>query len=147
MFDQDAEILLVEDSFDDAAFFTRVFNKADLPATLHVASDGKEALDFVYGTGGHAGRCAGSRPRVIFLDLKLPKLNGMEVLRRLKNDPDTRAIPVVVLTSSEEECDLIESYELGANSYLVKPMDFDRLGESVQKASRYWLELNQTPKR
>jgi two-component system, response regulator len=146
MLDQTAEILLVEDSFDDAAFFTRMFNKADLPATLHVATDGREALDFVYGTGDHADRSAGSRPRVIFLDLNLPKLNGLEVLRHLKNDPGTRAIPVVVLTSSEEECDLIESYELGANSYLVKPMDFDRLGESVRKASQYWLELNQTPK-
>ena len=146
MADETAEMLLVEDSTDDVAFFVRTFRRANLAARLHVVANGKEALDFVFGNGSHNGRTAANRPRVIFLDLKLPKVSGLEVLRCLKTDPRTRTIPVVALSSSQEERDLIESYELGVNSYIVKPMDFDQFGDSVRLIAQYWLQLNQTPK-
>jgi CheY-like chemotaxis protein len=144
--DQAVEILLVEDSPDDVAFFIHTFKKAGLTAQLHNLADGAEALDFIFGTGRHADRNPNNPPKVIFLDLKLPKVNGLEVLRRLKSDPVTRTIPVVVLSSSQEERDLIESYNLGANSYIVKPMDFDEFGTSVRMLGLYWLTFNQTPK-
>lgn len=146
MSDETAEILLVEDSPDDVAFFVHTFEKARLAARLRVIPDGAEALEFVFCTGRHAGRNQSNRPKVIILDLKLPKVNGLEVLRRLKTDVRTRAIPVVVLSSSQEERDLIESYEIGVNSYIVKPMDFDEFGKSVRMLGQYWLQFNQTPK-
>jgi two-component system, response regulator len=141
-----AEILLVEDSPDDVAFFVHTFEKARLAARLHVIPDGAEALEFVFCTGRYASRNASNRPKVIILDLKLPKVSGLEVLRRLKADPRTRTIPVVVLSSSQEERDLVESYEIGVNSYIVKPMDFDEIGASVRMLGQYWLQFNQTPK-
>ena len=146
MSEETAEILLVEDSPDDVAFFVHTFEKARLAARLRVIPDGAEALEFVFCTGRHAGRNPSNRPKVIILDLKLPKVNGLEVLRRLKTDVRTRAIPVVVLSSSQEERDLIESYEIGVNSYIVKPMDFDEFGKSVRMLGQYWLQFNQTPK-
>jgi two-component system response regulator len=141
-----AEILLVEDSPDDVAFFVHTFEKARLTARLHVIPDGAEALEFVFCTGRYASRNLANRPKVIILDLKLPKVSGLEVLRRLKTDPRTRTIPVVVLSSSQEERDLVESYDLGVNSYIVKPMDFDEIGASVRMIGQYWLQFNQTPK-
>ena len=143
--DHTFEILLVEDSPDDAAFFVRAFKRAVPAARLHVAMDGKEALDFVFCSGAHAHRNPASRPKVIFLDLKMPKIDGLEVLRRLKADDRTRTIPVVVLSSSQEERDLMESYKIGVNSYVVKPMDFDQLGETVRLLGQYWLQLNTFP--
>jgi two-component system response regulator len=146
MAEETAEVLLVEDSPDDAAFFVHAFEKARLPARLHVLPDGAEALEFIFCTGRDAGRKPSNRPKVIFLDLKLPKVNGLEVLRRLKAEPRTRAIPVVVWSSSQEERDVVESYEIGMNSYIVKPMDFDEFNRSVQLLGQYWLQFNQTPK-
>lgn len=141
-----AEILLVEDSPDDVSFFVHTLVKAGLAARLQVLPDGAEALEFIFRTGRHAQRNAANRPKVIVLDLKLPKVDGLEILRRLKADPRTRTIPVVVLSSSQEERDLLESYELGVNSYIVKPMDFAEFGESVRLLGQYWLQFNQTPK-
>lgn len=146
MADGVVEILLVEDSPDDVAFLVRTFDKASLTARLHVVTDGKEALDFVFCTGSYANRNPANRPKVIFLDLKMPKVGGLEVLRRLKTDPATAMIPVVVLSSSVEERDLVESYRSGVNSYIVKPMDFDQFAHTVRMIGRYWLEMNQTPK-
>ena len=146
MSDELAEVLLVEDSPDDVAFFIRTFKRANLPAQLRVASNGKEALEYLFTDTGLPRHPVSDRLKVIFLDLKLPKMDGLEVLRRCKNDPRTKTIPVVVLSSSQEERDLVESYELGVNSYIVKPMDFDHFGESVRMLAHYWLQLNQTPK-
>ena len=109
---------------------------------LEVARDGLEALDFVFGEGAHAGRGRIQVPKVILLDLKLPKVGGLEVLRRIKSDPRTRTIPIVVLTSSQEEADLVESYQLGVNSYIVKPVDFDQFTECLRQIGIYWLFSN-----
>lgn len=146
MSDQATEVLLVEDSPDDVAFFVRTFEKAGLAARLRAIPDGAEALDYIFATGRHAGRNFAIKPKLIVLDLKLPKVSGLEVLRRLKMTPETRSIPVVVLSSSQEERDLIESYALGVNSYVVKPMDFDQFAASVHALGQYWLQFNQTPK-
>lgn len=139
------EILLVEDSPDDSAFFVHALAKAGVKARLHVVADGAEALEFFFGTTGSAIRSA-SQPRLVVLDLTLPKVDGLEVLRTLKTDPRTRLIPVVVLSSSLEERDLAASYRLGANSYILKPMNFDHYGECVRTLVRYWVEVNRTPK-
>lgn len=146
MSEEIVEILLAEDSPDDVAFFIRTFEKAKMSARIHVVEDGKEALDFIFCTGSYTARPGANKPKVIFLDLKLPKVNGLEVLRRLKSDMRTRTIPVVALSSSQEERDLIESYELGVNSYVVKPMDFDCFEESISFICQYWLRYNQIPK-
>ena len=146
MSDESVEILLVEDSPDDVAFFVRTFNKTNLAARVHVVADGKEALEFVFCTGPHAARNLTNRPTVIFLDMKIPKVGGLEVLRLLKADPYTRTIPIVAFSSSNEERDLIESYRHGVNSYIVKPMDFDQFAETVRVISQYWLQFNKTPK-
>jgi len=140
-----AEILLIEDNPDDAEFFVHTLEKAGLAARCRIIPDGAEALEFIFCTGRHAERQSVSRPKVIVIDLMLPKVNGLEVLRRLKSDPLTRTIPVVVLSSSQEERDLIEGYELGVNSYIVKPMDFDEFGQSVRLLCQYWLQYNLTP--
>lgn len=145
--DQTTEVLLVEDSADDVAFFVRTFERAGLTARLHAIPDGAEALEFLFATGRYVGRNLAIKPKLIVLDLKLPKVSGLEVLRRLKGAPETKSIPVVVLSSSQEERDLIESYTLGVNSYVVKPMDFDQFAASVQALVLYWLQFNQTPKR
>ena len=145
MTDELAEVLLVEDSPDDVAFFIRAFRKANMPAQLHVAADGHEALEYLFLHGSHPRLRTPARLKVIFLDLKLPKVDGIEVLRRIKGDLRTRSIPVVVVSSSREERDLVESYALGVNSYIVKPMDFDQFSESVRLLAQYWLHFNQTP--
>ena len=117
--------------------------KAKVANHIHVARDGAEALEFLF---GDAQPCAREvAPKVVLLDLKLPKIDGLEVLKRIKSDPRTRLIPVVVLTSSREQNDIVESYQLGVNSYIVKPVDFERFAEAVQKAGMYWLLLNQPP--
>ena len=144
MTDETPEILLVEDSTDDVAFFVRTLDDAGLKARLHTVYDGAEALEFIFGADDNAAQLHVLRLKVIILDLKLPKVSGLEVLRRLKANPQTRKIPVVILSSSQEERDLIESYQLGANSYVVKPMDFDMFGASVAMLCQYWLQFNQT---
>ena len=140
------EILLVEDSPDDLELTQRALRKANLTNPIHVARDGAEALDFIFCEGDYAGRDIENPPRVILLDLKLPKVDGLEVLKRIKADPRTAAIPVVVLTSSKEQNDVVESYALGVNSYIVKPVNFERFAEAVQQLGMYWLLLNQPPR-
>ena len=142
--DRIIDILLVEDSPDDAEFFIHALKQSSPTAELLVARDGAEALATVFGTGADAA--AISRPRVIVLDLMLPKVNGVEVLRQLKANAQTRTIPTIVLSSSKEKQDLTDCYQLGVNSYLVKPMDFDEYAELVQSIAHYWLKLNQTSK-
>lgn len=137
-------ILLVEDSPDEAAFFTHTFNQAQLPAQLHIVTDGREAVDFVFGIGHYAHRNPAIKPKLIVLDLKLPRMNGLEVLRQLKSDLRSRNIPAIILSSSQEESDLVESYAMGVNSYLVKPVDFDQLVASIRVLGEYWLRFNQT---
>jgi CheY-like chemotaxis protein len=140
------EILLVEDSPDDLELTQRALRKANLTNPIHVARDGAEALDFIFCEGVHASRDIANPPRVILLDLKLPKVDGLEVLKRIKADARTAAIPVVVLTSSKEQNDVVESYALGVNSYIVKPVNFERFAEAVQQLGMYWLLLNQPPR-
>ena len=142
MLDQRADILLVEDNPDDIELTLHAFKSANLANQIHVARDGVEALDFVFCTGPHAGRSIEERPKLILLDLKLPRLDGHEVLRRIKGDPRTSAIPVVILTSSAEERDVMRTYQVGANSYIVKPVDFGQFTESVRGIGKYWLEIN-----
>jgi two-component system, response regulator len=139
------EILLVEDNPTDLELALRVFKKHQFANRIEVARDGVEALDFVFGEGAHAGRGGICIPKVILLDLKLPKVNGLEVLRRIKSDPRTCIIPIVVLTSSQEETDLVESYQLGVNSYIVKPVDFDQFSECLTQIGLYWLLSNAPP--
>ncbi len=139
------EILLVEDNPNDLALTQRALKKARLANNLHVCRDGEEALNFLFGEGEHAGRCV-QLPRVVLLDIKLPKVDGLEVLRRLKSDPRTRAIPVVMLTSSKEQKDVIESYNLGVNSYIVKPVNFEGFSTAVEQLGMYWLLVNQAAK-
>ena len=147
MSESPVEILLVEDNPNDVELMLHAFRKHNLSNRLHVVRDGAEALEFVFGTDAAAPHSTEPSPKVILLDLKLPKVDGLEVLRRFKADPRTRAIPVVVLTSSREECDIVESYQLGVNSYIVKPVDFGQLIESVRQLGLYWLLLNQPPVR
>lgn len=142
---QSLEILLVEDNPNDVELTLHAFKKHKLANRIQVVRDGAEALDYLFGTGMYHERDVASTPRVILLDLKLPKVSGLEVLERLKGDPRTRSIPIVVLTSSHEERDLQESYRLGVNSYIVKPVDFERFTDAVQKIGLYWLLLNQAP--
>jgi two-component system response regulator len=142
----ETEILLVEDNPTDLELALRVFRKYHLANRIEVARDGGEALDFVFGEGAHASRGAIQIPKVILLDLKLPKVGGLEVVRRIKGDPRTHAIPIVVLTSSQEEKDLVESYQLGVNSYIVKPVDFDQFSECLKQIGIYWLLSNAPPK-
>jgi two-component system response regulator len=139
-------ILLVEDNPDDEALTLRALKKVKLMNEVRVARDGVEALDMLTGTGSCAGKPP-LTPQVVLLDLKLPKVDGLEVLRRLRADPLTRRQPVVILTSSKEEKDLVESYELGANSYVRKPVDFNQFVEAVNQLGLYWLVLNQSPPR
>jgi CheY-like chemotaxis protein len=139
------EILIVEDNPDDVELTLRALRKNNLANKIHVARDGAEALDYVFGRGTHSGRDVAQVPKVILLDLKLPRVDGVEVLRQLKADPRTRRVPVVVLTSSREEPDISRCYELGVNSYLVKPVDFNAFVPAVAQAGLYWLLLNQPP--
>ena len=140
------EVLLIEDNPNDVEMTLYAFEQYRLSNRIHVARDGAEALDFIFGAGAYAGRNVEEVPRVILLDLKLPKVDGIEVLRRLKGDRRTRAIPVVVMTSSREERDVVESYRLGVNSYIVKPVEFENFAAAVAEAGHYWLLLNQVPR-
>jgi CheY-like chemotaxis protein len=140
------EVLLVEDNPQDRELALRAFKKANLTNRIKVARDGAEAIEFIFSEGAHAGRRLEDGPKVVLLDLKLPKVDGMTVLRRMKSDPRTKTIPVVVLTSSKEQNDVIESYNLGVNSYIVKPVNFERFVAAVQELGFYWLLLNQPPK-
>jgi CheY-like chemotaxis protein len=141
-----AEILLVEDNTDDLDMALRALRKANLTSRIQVARDGVEALEFVFCEGAYAGRNMSNLPKVILLDLKLPRLDGHDVLKRIKGDPRTKLIPVVILTSSKEQRDVIESYQLGVNSYIVKPVDFAGFVTAVGELGMYWLVLNQPPK-
>ncbi len=138
-------ILLVEDNPDDVALTLRVLEKHKVVNEVVEAHDGIEALDYLFGTGAHAGRDLRQQPQLILLDLKLPKVEGLEVLRRVRNDPRTRLLPVVILTSSTEEKDRVNGYTLGANSYIRKPVDFNQFAESVRQLGLYWLVLNEPP--
>ena len=140
------EILLVEDNLQDLELALRALRKANLANHIHVARDGAEALEFIFCEGAYAERKIESPPKLILLDLKLPKVDGLEVIRRIKGDPRTKTIPVVVLTSSKEQNDVVESYELGVNSYIVKPVNFERFVEAVQQLGIYWLLFNQPRK-
>lgn len=140
------EILIVEDTPQDLELTQRALRKANLTNRVQVARDGAEALEFIFCEGAHSGRKIDNAPKVILLDLKLPKVDGIEVLRRIKGDPRTKNIPVVVLTSSKEQQDLVESYRLGVNSYIVKPVNFERFITAVQEMGMYWLLLNQPAK-
>lgn len=142
---QAIEILLVEDNPDDLDLTLRALSKARLSNSIHVARDGEQALDFIYRRNEYAAGGGPANPKVILLDLKLPKIDGLEVLRTLKSDAATRTIPVVVLTSSKEQRDIVESYNLGVNSYIVKPVDFEHFVDAVQNLGLYWLLLNQPP--
>jgi two-component system response regulator len=143
--DRLVEILLVEDNPSDVQLTLHALERHKLTNRIHVVRDGVEALDFLFSTGQYADRAAERNPRVVLLDLKLPLIDGMEVLRRMKEDARTRTIPVVVLTSSREERDIVESYQLGVNSYIVKPVDFEQFAEAVRQLGFYWALLNQPP--
>jgi two-component system response regulator len=138
-------ILLVEDNADDEALTLRAFAKNNIRNKVVVARDGVEALDYLFGTGTHAGRDVAELPQVALLDLKLPRVDGLEVLRRIRNDERTRTLPVVVLTSSKEQQDLVASYQLGCNSYVRKPVNFDEFLEAARQLGLYWLLLNEAP--
>ena len=142
----EVEILLVEDNPSDIALTLRALKKRHLANQVHVVKDGAAAIEFFFGPDGTPPDGNFHPPKVILLDLKLPKVDGIEVLRRLKSDERTRCIPIVVLTSSREECDLVESYKLGVNSYIVKPVDFDAFMNAVSELGFYWLLLNQAPR-
>ena len=144
--DHTVEILLVEDNPNDLELALHSLKQHNLANRVQVARDGAEALDFIFGTGPYAGRRLPDGPMVVLLDLKLPLVDGLEVLRRVKSDPQTRALPVVVLTSSREERDVVESYQLGVNSYIVKPVDFEQFTEAVRQLGLYWVLLNEPPR-
>jgi two-component system response regulator len=139
------EILIVEDTPEDLELALRALRKANLTNRIQIARDGAEAVEFIFGEGAYQGRPLENGPKVILLDLKLPKIDGMEVLRRIKADSRTKSIPVVVLTSSKEQKDVVESYQLGVNSYIVKPVNFEGFAKAVQDLGMYWLLLNQPP--
>jgi two-component system response regulator len=138
-------ILLVEDNPDDEVLTLRALKKNNVLNKVIVARDGAEALDYLFGTGKHAGRDLSNMPQLILLDLKLPKIDGLEVLRRIRADERTKLLPVVILTSSKEERDLINGYQFGANSYIRKPVDFDKFREAIKQLKLYWLVLNEPP--
>ena len=138
-------ILLVEDNPDDVELTLRAFRKCGIANEIVVVSNGVEALDYLFLTGSHAGRDPSANPEVVLLDLKLPKIGGLEVLRRMRADEQTRRIPVVVLTSSNEERDILESYDLGANSFVRKPVDFAQFLQAANQLGMYWLVMNESP--
>ncbi len=142
---QEVEILLVEDNPTDAELCMRTLKRSNFANKLVWVKDGAEALDFIFATGQYSGRKLENGPKVILLDLRLPKVDGMEVLRRVKSDERTRTIPVVVLTSSKEDRDVAESYQLGVNSYISKPVEFDEFAKTVSELGLYWLLVNRPP--
>jgi CheY-like chemotaxis protein len=139
------EILLVEDNPNDVELTLHAFDKHKLANAIHVARDGQEALDYLAGIDGENG--GNPRPKVVMLDLKLPKVDGLAVLKEIRATPSLRTLPVVMMTSSREERDIVESYDLGVNSYLVKPIDFDKFVDTVQTLGLYWVLLNEPPPR
>jgi two-component system, response regulator len=141
----EVDILLVEDSLDDADLALHALRHENLASSIFVARDGEEALDFLFCRGPFAERSFDRPPKLVLLDLKLPKVDGMQVLKEVKSDPRTKAIPVVILTSSKEERDLISGYDLGANSFIQKPVDFEQFRETVKRLGLYWLVTNQPP--
>jgi two-component system response regulator len=138
-------ILLAEDNPDDVQLTLRALKKNKIMNEVVVAQDGVEALDYLFGTGKHAGRDTSVLPQVLLLDLKMPRMDGLEVLQRIRSDQRTRLLPVVVLTTSSEDRDRVESYKLGANSYIRKPVDFSQFADAVQQLGLYWLVLNEAP--
>lgn len=142
---EQVEILIVEDNPNDFELASRALKKNNLANKIHWIKDGAEALEFIFCTGKYSGRSLNNGPRLILLDLKLPKVDGIQVLQKIKSDPLTRKIPVVMLTSSQEENDIVESYKLGVNSYIVKPVDFQKFTETVSNAGFYWMLINKTP--
>ncbi|NNN07292.1 MAG: response regulator [Elusimicrobia bacterium] len=143
---QDVEILLVEDNPNDAELTARALKKQNLANQLHHVKDGAEALDFIFARGAYSQRDIANNPKIILLDLKLPKVDGLEVLKQLKTDSRTKLIPVIMMTSSKEERDIIESYKLGVNSYVVKPVDFTQFSKAVEGLGLYWLLVNHPPR-
>jgi CheY-like chemotaxis protein len=141
------EILLVEDNPDDVEMTLRALKQNKLADRIVIVGDGEEALDFIFARGAFGNRTVENGPKVILLDLKLPKVDGLEVLRAIRGDPRTKLFPVVVLTSSRQEQDIVESYRLGVNSYIVKPVDFEKFVTTVRDLGLYWLLLNQPPTR
>jgi len=139
------EILLIEDNLHEAELAIRALKKHNLTDRLKHIDDGADALDFIFSNGAYSDRSNSLNPKLILLDLKLPKVGGLEILRQLKTDERTKMIPVVVLTSSKEEKDVIESYKLGVNSYIVKPVNFDSFTQAVAELGLYWIHLNQNP--
>jgi two-component system, response regulator len=139
------EILLIEDNPRDAELAMRALKKNNLVNRLVWVKDGAEAIDYIFGRPEAPGAFSGSRPKLVLLDLKLPKVDGLEVLERLKRDPQTRNIPVAVLTSSREEMDIVRSYQAGVNSYIVKPVNFEKFTEAVMQLGMYWLLINEPP--
>jgi CheY-like chemotaxis protein len=144
MINNEVEILLVEDSMEDAEMTIRALKKVNLANRLVHLKDGKEALDFLFCKGDYSTRAVTIKPKVILLDIKMPRVDGIEVLRQVKSNESTRSIPVVIMTSSNEEKDIITSYKLGVNSYVVKPVDFDRFAKAVSELGLYWLLTNRT---
>jgi two-component system response regulator len=143
---QVVEILLVEDSMSDAKLTMRALEKSHLSNTIVHLSDGAEALDFVFARGAYSDRNIEHTPKIILLDLNMPKVGGLEVLREIKGDERTRRIPVIIMTSSKEDSDIIASYDLGVNSYVVKPIGFENFSKAVTELGMYWLLINQEPK-
>jgi two-component system response regulator len=142
---REGTILLVEDNKDDEALSLRAFRRNKIGNPVVCVRDGQEALDWLFGEGAYAGRNPGDRPAVVLLDLKLPKIDGLEVLRRVRAHPVTKLTPIVILTSSREERDRLEGYSLGANSYIQKPVDFEQFVEAIRQLGLYWLVLNEPP--
>jgi CheY-like chemotaxis protein len=145
MAEPDVEILLVEDNPNDVELTLHALKRHNLANRVEVLRDGAEALDYIFCTGAYATRAIDAPPKIVLLDLKLPKVDGLEVLRQMKGDPRTRKIPIVVLTTSQEQRDIIESYDLGVNSYIVKPVNFDQFVEATRILGLYWLVLNEPP--
>jgi two-component system response regulator len=139
------EILLVEDNIDDAEMTIHALSKSNLANKLIHATDGEEALDFLFGKGKYTGRDVNLKPRIILLDLKMPKINGIEVLEKVKSNNATKKIPVVILTSSKEDPDVSRCYDLGANGYIVKPVEFDGFTKAISELGMYWMLLNHAP--
>jgi CheY-like chemotaxis protein len=142
----EVEILLVEDSDQDAEMTLRALKKQNMANNVHRVEDGQEALAFLFATGAYSGRNIANGPKVVLLDLKLPKVDGLEVLKRIKSDDRTKMIPVVVMTSSKEDRDMVESYKLGVNSYMTKPVEFEKFVDAVHQFGLYWLLVNKTPR-
>lgn len=138
-------ILLIEDNASDIALTERALSRNNITNALVVAQDGQEGLDYLFGSGAHAGRDVSALPVLILLDLKLPRIDGLEVLRRIRADARTRRVPVVILTSSREEQDIAAGYDLGVNSYIRKPVDFNQFSETIRQLGLYWLVINEAP--